>query len=59
MTQEQELSTQSINKLRTALRQKQNFLLTVTGNTSNFNVNLDSSINFLPDIDYEIALRRF
>ena len=59
MTQEQELSTQTINKMRTAMRKKQSFLLTVTGNTSNFTVNLDRVIEFFPDIDYEIALRRF
>src|SRR3981189_2759043 len=45
--------------MRTAMRKKQNFLLTITGNTSQFYTNLDRSINFLPDIDYEIALRRF
>jgi hypothetical protein len=59
MTQETELTQRTINSFRTAMRKKISYSFIVTGNTNNFHINLDNTINLDPTIDYEIALIRF
>src|SRR6266853_546834 len=59
MTQETELSQKSINLFKSAMKRKTSIVLTVTGNTNKFYVNLSDTIILDDNIDYKIALRRF
>ena len=59
MTQAMELSEQSINLFRTAMRKKFSHSFLISGNTNKFHINLNNTINLDPTIDYEVALIRF
>src|SRR5277367_449168 len=59
MSTPMKLDSSIIDQFRQALSYKQQTMLTITGNSSNFYTILSTSIHLNPNLDYEIALVRF